>query len=86
MRYIKKSDNKKTSNEYRYFLESNFLEVNRFGFIYTNEDHSSIRFKAKRYYLPKGIIDNYNIIINGKKIFIINQFIRIQNDNKKLEN
>ena len=24
------------------------------------------RFKARRYYLPKGIIINYNIIINGK--------------------
>ena len=76
MKYITKSDNKKKSNEYRYFLESNFLEVNRFGFIYTNEDHSSIRFKAKRYYLPKGIIDNYNVIINGKKILLSTNLFR----------
>ena len=26
-------------------------------------------FKAKRYYLQKGIIDNYNFIINGKNFY-----------------
>ena len=36
---------------------------------YTNEDGNAKRFKAKMYYLPKGIIDNYKIIINGKNFF-----------------
>ena len=27
------------------------------------------RFKAKRCYLSKGIIDNYNLTINGKNIY-----------------
>ena len=26
-------------------------------------------FKAKRYYLLKGFIDNYNVIISGKSIY-----------------
>ena len=34
--------------------------------IYTNQDDGAIRFKAQRYYLQKGIIKNYNVIINGQ--------------------
>ena len=65
-----KSYNKNTTNEFRFFLESNFVEVNRlFVLVYTNQDAASRRFKAKRYYLPKGIIDHYNVIINGKKFY-----------------
>ena len=57
--YKTKSENKNTANEYRYFFESNFLGVNRlFVFVYSNQDNNSKRFKTKRYYLPKGIIDN----------------------------
>ena len=40
-----------------------------FVLVYTNQDAIARRFKAKRYYLPKGIIDNYNVIINGKSFF-----------------
>ena len=36
---------------------------------YTNEDDNAKRFKVQIYYLTKGIIKNYNIIINGKKNF-----------------
>ena len=36
---------------------------------YSNEDADSKRFKAKTYYLPKGITKNYNVIINGKNFF-----------------
>ena len=25
--------------------------------------------KLKRYYLPKGIINNYNVIVNGKNFY-----------------
>ena len=52
-----KSDNKNTANEYRYFLESNFVGVFRsFVLVYSNQDGSAKRFKTQRYYLPKGII------------------------------
>ena len=58
---------KNTTNEYRYFLESNFVGVHRLlVLVYLNEDAASKRFKAKRYYLPKGVINNYNVIINEK--------------------
>ena len=68
--YKTKSENKNTANEYRYFLESNFVGVNRlFVLVYSNEDADSKRFKAKRYYLPKGIIKIYNVIINGKNFY-----------------
>ena len=64
--YKRKTDNKNTTNEFRFFLESNFVGVNiLFALVYTNQDAASRRFKAKRYYLCKGIIDNYNIIIKG---------------------
>ena len=57
--YETKSENKNTTNEYRYFLESNFVGVNRlFILIYTNENDDAKRFKARRYYLPKGVIKN----------------------------
>ena len=61
------SENKNTKNEYRYFLESNFLEVNTlFVLVYSNQDANSKRFRTLRYYLPKVIIDNYNVITNEK--------------------
>ena len=70
-----KGENKNKANEFRYFLESNFLGVNRlFALVYTNEDVDPKTFKAKRYYLPKSIIKNYNVIINGK-IYMIKPLI-----------
>ena len=66
-KYKTKSENKNTINEYRYFLESNCVRVNRlFVLVYINVDGNTKRFNARKYYLPKGIIDNYNVIINGK--------------------
>ena len=54
----------------RYFLESIFLGVNRlFILVYSNQDVKFKRFKARKYYLPKGIIKNYNMIINGKNFY-----------------
>ena len=65
--YKTKSDNKNTTNKFRYFLESNFVGVNTlFVLVYSNHDNNVKRFKAKRYYLPKGIIKKYNVIINEK--------------------
>ena len=68
--YKAKRVNKNTTNEFRLFLDSNFVGVNRlFVLVYANQDAASRRFKAKIYYLPKGIIDNYHVIINGKNFY-----------------
>ena len=42
--------------------------------------------KAKRYYLPKGIIDNYNVIINGKNVYdqLVNSDIKRYEEIRKL--
>ena len=40
-----------------------------FVLVYSNEDDDSKRFKANRYYLLKGIIKIYNVIINGKNFY-----------------
>ena len=40
-----------------------------FVLVYSNEDDGSKRFKAKRDYLPKGIIRNYNVIISRKNVY-----------------
>ena len=62
--YKTKSDNKSTTHEYRYFLELGFVGVNRlFVFVFV------LVFKTQRYYLPKGIIINHNVIINGKNFY-----------------
>ena len=61
-----KSENKSRTNEYKYFLDSNFVGVNElFVFVYSNKDADCKIFKNRRYYLPKGAIKHYNII-NGK--------------------
>ena len=58
-KYKTKSDNDSDTNEFRYFLKSNFVGVNRlFILVFSNEDAASKEFKAERYYLPKGIINN----------------------------
>ena len=55
----------------RFFLKSNFVESKDYLFVldYSNEDTSSRRFQTKRYYLPKVIIDNHDVKINGKNLF-----------------
>ena len=59
-----------TTNEYIYFLESNFFGINRLSvLIYSNQDNNSKKLKAKIYYLQKWIIENHNVIINGKKFY-----------------
>ena len=65
-----KSETETTTNEFRYFLESNFVRVNRlFVLVYTNKDGNAKRFNAGKCYLPKGIIDNYNVTINEKNFY-----------------
>ena len=57
-------------NGYKYFLASNFVGVNRLlVLVDINQDVNFKRFKTRRYYLPKGIIKKYNVIINGKSFY-----------------
>ena len=65
--YKTKSENENTTNEYKYILELNFFEVNRwFVLINPNQDGSGKTFDGKKYYSSKAIIKNYNVIANGK--------------------
>ena len=73
--YKTKSENKNKTIEYKYFLASNFNAINRlFVSIYLNRKTDAKRFNAWEYYLPKGIIDNYNVVINGKNKLPSNWF------------
>ena len=48
--YKTKSDKKNSTNEFRYFFESNFFGVNRlFVLIYTNQGNNDKRFNAQKY-------------------------------------
>ena len=68
--YKTRSNNKDIKNEFRHFLESNFVGVNGlFVLIYTTHGNNVKIFDARKYYLPKGIIKNYNMIINGKSFY-----------------
>ena len=40
-----------------------------FVLIYLNENNDIKWYKFLRYYIPKGIINNYNVIINWKNFF-----------------
>ena len=40
-----------------------------FLLVYSNHEKNGKRFKAKRYYLPKGIIKYHNVIINEKNFY-----------------
>ena len=52
--YKTKIENKNTTNRYRYFFASNFIEVDRlFALVYSNQDNDPKRLKTRRYYLPK---------------------------------
>ena len=75
-----KSENENTTNEYRYFPELNFVGVNiLFGLVYSDQDGNAKRFKSRRYYLPRGIIKIYNVIINGKKPIWTNDMNKLEN-------
>ena len=54
-----KSERKDTTKEYRYFLGSNFLGVNRLlVLIHSNVVDNEEKYKDRRYYFSKGIIHN----------------------------
>ena len=62
------SENKNATNKYRYTLKSsNFIDDSTlFILIYSNANNHAKRCKGKKYYFPKDIIKNYNVMINGK--------------------
>ena len=54
---IKQKVGKNTANKYRYFLESNFVGVDRlFILVYANWNLNVERYKARRCYLPKALL------------------------------
>ena len=68
--YKTKNKNKNTTNNYRYFWDSKFVGVKKlFVLAYSNQDENAKRYKVRRYYLPKSIIKNYNVIISGKNFY-----------------
>ena len=55
--YKTRSENKNVTNEYRYFLEPNFVGFNPlFVLFYSKQDVNAKRYKARRYYLPKVLL------------------------------
>ena len=42
-----------------------------FVLFYPNRDGNAKRYNVKNYYLPKGVIDNYNIVISGKNFYVL---------------
>ena len=50
-----------------FFWNQNLLEL--IDCLFNFEDNNAKRFKARRYQLPIGIIDNYNVIISGKSFY-----------------
>ena len=41
-----------------------------FFLTYLNQNDNGRRYKTQRYYLPKGVIKNHNVIINGKNFYV----------------
>ena len=65
-----KSGNKNTTNEHKYFIESNLVEINRlFVLVYSNVDDNAKRCKSREYFSPKGVIKHYNVVINRKNFY-----------------
>ena len=60
------------TNEYRYYLESNVLWVNRqFLLIYLNQNDSVKGSNVKKHYLAKGIIKSYKVITPHEKQILV---------------
>ena len=46
-----------------------FFHIKLFVLVSSDQDDNAKRSKTQGYYLPKGIMDNYNVIINGKNFY-----------------
>ena len=54
--YKTKRGNKDVTNEYRYFLGSNFVGVNwLFVLVYLNQNYDVKRYNGEKYDFPKGM-------------------------------
>ena len=51
------------------FSNQILLELLDYLLVYSNQDANSKRFKTRRYYFPKNIVKNCNVIINGKSLY-----------------
>ena len=51
------------------FLNQTLLKSIDFFLLYVNHGNKAKRLNALKYYLSKGIIKNYNVIINGKNVY-----------------
>ena len=68
--YKTKNESKNMTSEPGYFLESNFVGINRlYVLVYFNRNDDVKKYRVLRYYLPKGTNENYNLIINGKNFY-----------------
>ena len=84
--YKTKTGNNDKRNVPRHFHEWNFFRVRRlFVLVYLNQLNSAKRFKARKY-LPKGIVNNYNVIINWKNFSdqVINSDIKQYEEIRRL--
>ena len=62
-----KVENKNATNECKYSIESNFVRVSRlFLLVYLNQINHAKKYNTTKYYLPKSVTKNYDVIINGK--------------------
>ena len=77
----------KVTIKIRQFFESKVVGVNKlFAFLYSDQENNSKRYEAKQQYLPKRVIKNYNVIINGKNFYDhpINSDIKQYEETRKL--
>ena len=70
-----KSENKNTTNEYRYFLESNFVEVNRLFWFIQIMVTMQRDIEPEGVFLPKGVIKKR--LQKSERIFMTSQLVLI---------
>ena len=76
-KYKTKFENENTTNNYRHFLESNFVGHNRlFIFIYSKKDDNAEVYKARMYHLPKSTI-SFIMLSSMEKPSVTNPLILI---------
>ena len=65
--YKTKRENRNTTNKYKYQTRIK-LCMSQQILVYLSQDYNVKRYKARRYYLPKGVFENHNVI-NGKRFY-----------------
>ena len=68
--YKTKSEIKDTTKGLLYFFKWNFAGLNRlFVVIYSNQDNDAKIYKGQGYYFPNGVVNSFNVVINGKLFY-----------------